>query len=354
MTRLDGRTAVAGERSLLDLVVHEIETSGPMAYSRYVDLALYEPELGFYATGGAGRRRDFITSPEVGPLFGAVVGRALDTWWDELGGPDPFTFVEVGAGPGALARAVLAAAPRCASALRYVAVESSAEQRARHPAGIESVADLPGPVDVGVVFANELLDNLPFDVLAFDSGDGWREIRVGVAPDGGLAEVTVPTGRGPELVAGTPPGSLRIPDLVAARSWLTRALATIRRGRVVVIDYAVPSYPVEPDRAWLRTYRNHERGGDPLDQPGSQDITIDVAIDQLAAVRTPDHVRSQGIWLRRHGIDELVEEGRRYWHEHAAAPDVAALRHRSRVPESEALLDPGGLGAFSVLEWQVS
>ena len=62
--------------------------------------------------GRAGRRGDFITSPEVGPLFGAVVARALDAWWAEAGEPDVFTVVEAGAGPGTLARSVLAAAPR--------------------------------------------------------------------------------------------------------------------------------------------------------------------------------------------------------------------------------------------------
>ena len=75
-----------------------------------MDLALYG-EHGFYASGGrAGRRGDFITSPEVGPLFGAVLARAIDAWWNELGRPSDFAVVEAGAGPGTLARAILAAA----------------------------------------------------------------------------------------------------------------------------------------------------------------------------------------------------------------------------------------------------
>ena len=79
-----------------------------------------------HPAGPAGRRGDFITSPEVGPLFGAVVARALDTWWREVGEPDPFVVVEAGAGPGTLCRTVLAASPACAPALRYVLVERSA------------------------------------------------------------------------------------------------------------------------------------------------------------------------------------------------------------------------------------
>src|SRR5690349_24077989 len=98
-----------------------------------MDLALYDEQRGFFAKRGeAGRRGDFLTSPEVGPLFGAVLARALDTWWDELGAPDPFVLIEAGAGTGTLWRAVRAAAPRCAAALRPVLVERSARLRAEH------------------------------------------------------------------------------------------------------------------------------------------------------------------------------------------------------------------------------
>src|SRR5262245_8819917 len=141
-----------------------------------MELALYG-EHGFYSRGGrAGRRGDFLTSPEVGPLFGAVVARFLDAEFERLGRPRPFTFVDAGAGTGTLARAVLAARPACADALRYVAVEVSEAQRGQHPAGVESVAALPrGPID-GVVMANELLDNLPFRLVVFDGA--WREAFV--------------------------------------------------------------------------------------------------------------------------------------------------------------------------------
>src|SRR4051794_6525789 len=147
--------------SAADEVRSAIETAGGLLrFDEYVDLALYG-EHGFYNAGGqAGRRGgDFLTSPEVGPLFGAVLARAIDGWWRRLGEPDDFTVVDAGAGPGTLARTILAAEPACAP--RYVTVEVSAVQRAQHPNGAEALAELPTGI-TGVVLANELLDNLPF------------------------------------------------------------------------------------------------------------------------------------------------------------------------------------------------
>ena len=126
----------------------------------------------------------------------------------------------------------------------------------------------------------------------------------------------------------------------------------MRNGSVVAIDYCsatTAELAARPWREWLRTYRGHERGGHYLTDPGQQDITTEVAIDQLP---TPDAVRSQAQWLQLHGIADLVEAGKQYWAEHAARPDLTAMRMRSRVSEAEALLDLAGLGAFSVLEWR--
>ena len=112
-------------------------------FDEWMDRALYGPS-GFYTTGGrAGRRGDFLTSPEVGPLFGAVVARALDAEWKRLGCPSEFQVVEVGAGPGTLARSILAAEPGVLrhGALQYTCVEVSEEQRALHPNGVRSTAE---------------------------------------------------------------------------------------------------------------------------------------------------------------------------------------------------------------------
>src|SRR5262249_3841583 len=105
---------------------------------------------------------------------------------------------------------------------------------------------------------------------------------------------------------------------------------------------------------WLRTYRDHGRGAPPLRAPGDQDITIDVPREFLvhAAARAGFALEqdvTQAEWLRELGVDDLVEEARREWDARAHVGDLEAVRHRSRVTEGAALLDPSGLGAHHVL-----
>lgn len=320
-------------------------------FSEFMDRALYG-DHGFYtSTGRAGRRGDFITSPEIGPLFGAVVARYLDAEWRRLGRPERFRVVEAGAGPGTLARSVLAAAPECATALSYATVELSAEQRALHPESVEAFAEMPTEPFDGVVIANELLDNLPFRLTVHDGA--WREAFVVELPDGRLVEqLSAPFDPRPTVLPERAPLGARAPLQDAANDWVTSARQLLRSGSLLVIDYCTATTAElagRPWREWLRTYRGHERGDHYLVDPGSQDITTEVAVDQLPE---PDAVRTQAQWLQLHGIAELVEEGRRYWTEHAARPDLTAMKMRSRVSEAEALLDPSGLGAFTVLEYR--
>ena len=318
-----------------------------------MQLALYG-EGGFYSgSGRAGRRGDFLTSPEVGPLFGQVVANAIDAVWAKLGSPDGFTVVEVGAGPGTLARSILTAQPKCLVSGAYIAVEVSASQRELHPDGITSTAEMPTAIEYGVIIANELFDNLPFELWVFD--DGWRQSHI-IEQGDGFAEIlqNAPT---PACLPTRVPHGSRAPVHTAAVQWLTKALACLQHGSLIAFDYCTPltaEVASMPWREWLRTYAGHERGVHYLRNAGEQDITTQVCIDQLAAVREPDAVRSQSQFLQLWGIDELVAEGRRVWEESAASPTLAAMKMRSRVSESEALLDQTGLGNFTVLQWNNS
>lgn len=316
-----------------------------------MSLALYG-DGGFYRTGGiAGRRGDFITAPEVGPLFGTLIGRHLDSEWERLGRPAVFTVVDAGAGPGTMARSILAAEPACRAAMRVVAVESSPVQRDRHPDDVESRATMPDEPFVGVVIANELLDNIPFRLAVYD--DGWREAYVVDGGGGAFAEVlSAPFDPRPPALPERAAHGARAPLFDGAAVWLAEARRLVTAGSVLVVDYAVATtveLASRPWRDWLRTYRGHELGEHYLAAPGTQDITADVALDQLPE---PDAVRSQAQFLERWGIEELVEEGRQRWLAVAARPDLTALRMRSRIREAEALLDPDGLGAFTVAEWR--
>ncbi len=375
--------------SARDEIVERIGREGPIAFDTYVELALYG-EGGFFTRArGAGRAgRDFVTSPEVGPLFGALVARALDGWWVDAGSPDPFLVIEAGAGRGRLAADVLAAAPACAGALRYVLVERSPALRAgqRDLVTVEPFEDALGPTvrddedapmpvtgmgpiataldDLpavpldGVVVANELLDNLPFRVVE-RRDDVWCEVRVGLDGDE-LVETVVPAtselAAEADVVVTDPPDGTRVPVPTALVEWLRACAAALRRGRLVVVDYTATSAALveRGSGGWLRTYRDHGRGAPALAAPGDQDITADVPSEFLvhAAARAGLHLErdlSQAEWLTELGVESVVADARRDWDARAHVGDLEAVRHRSRVSEGAALVDPAGLGAHRVL-----
>ena len=374
---------------LADRLAERIRRLGPLPFDAWMDAALYDPEGGFFARGGGAGRAgsDFITSPEVGALFGTLVARWADRWWDHLGRPDPYLVVDAGAGRGRLARAVLAASPRCGPALRYVMVERSVTLREMQrdavsvePAEIAlgpamapepdeapepvpglgplvtSLPDLPAAPFVGVVVANELLDNLPFRIVQRGAG-GWLEIRVGEGP----AEVAIPAHEALAAEADAlvgdldvPPGA-RFPVQTAMKDWLAELGGVLRRGAVAVVDYAAPVGEIlaRGQDGWLRTYRSHGRSGSPLDAPGTQDITADICLEALrrAAARSRFTVveeTTQSDWLRAQGLDQLVSDAREAWHARTAN-DLTALKARSLVQEADALTDAAGLGAHRVV-----
>jgi len=205
-------------------------------------------------------------------------------------------------------------------------------------------SDELGSLQGAVVIANELLDNLPFRVFERIE-TGWADVYVGET-----GEELEPTS-GADPVAGLAAQigiGERIPVHDRASAWVRSVLGG-GASRLVAFDYGAESTTSLGKRGgWLRTYRGHERGDDPYFEPGRWDITTGIGFDQLP---TPTELSTQASFLRHWGIEGLVAEGRRHWNDHASRPDLAAMRMRSRISESEALLDPNGLGGWFVAIW---
>ncbi|MDG2218500.1 MAG: SAM-dependent methyltransferase [Acidimicrobiales bacterium] len=341
--------------SLAGRLRSEITQHGSMAVSDYVEAALYDPEEGFYSVAGrAGRRGDFLTSPEVGPLFGAVIARVIDGVWIAAGRPEEFRVVEYGAGPGTLCRAVLAAEPGCAvtGSLEWVMVEVSVAQRADHPTGpnCRSVADDSEIDGANFLLANEFFDNLPFDIVAHRA-EGWVERRVALHDDV-FVLVDGQTAAVPAGAEGLPPGA-ELPVHSHLAPWLVRTKARFAEAPLLAFDYgATASEVAGRGVGWLRAFRSHGSDTAWLATPGLYDITTDVVLEQVDAALSISHVETQSEFLRRHGIEDLVEEGKQVWAGSGHIADLAAVKARSRIREAESLLDPAGMGGFLALYWR--
>ena len=326
-----------------------------MPFERFMELALYDPDGGFFGSGKLRSEKagDFLTSPEVSPLFGETLAIYLQRERERIG--EPFTVVEVGAGSGSLLKGLLSSGE-----VQVVAVDTSpaARDALRSFLPPESVTGgLPDTIR-GVVIANELVDNLPM-ALAQRIDGVWRERWVGVDGDS-LVFVDADPRR--EVVnwltafAGDVSDGDWVEVQLWARSWLEDVLARLEAGSVLLIDYGDTAEGLLSRRqdGTLRTYRAHHLGPHPLDEPGETDITADVNFSALVATAQATgavvELHRQDDFLSSLGLRDRLGELRRAELEAARQTDeIERLRLRTLKTEAETLLHPRGLGDFRVM-----
>ena len=326
-------------------------------------MALYEPGLGYYTSDRVvlGREGDYLTSPEVTPVFGSMLGRQLREMWEALDRPSPLDLVEAGAGSGAMARDVLSWARRTApdmfQALKYTVIEISEPLRARQRTRLEAeglaakarwLDELPTDI-TGVIFSNELLDAMPVHRVTVEDGE-LREVFVTWNGERLSEESRDPP---PDIVAHfdgisvRPAEGCRAEVNLEALDWTRGAARSLERGFVITIDYGYEAEelyaPWRTDGTLLCFYR-HNPSNDPYVRIGRQDMTSHI---DLTSARRAGEAKglvtlglvTQSEFLANLGIGEAMQQ-----------PEGADLEEyftrRRAVTE---LLDPGGLGRIRVL-----
>ncbi len=291
-----------------------------MPFRRFMELALYHPEFGYYASGRAriGRSGDFFTNVSVGPLFGRLLARQVAEMWRTLGAPADFAIIEQGAHGGDLAADVLGGLrdifPECHESVRYLVVEPFAKLAARQRERLAAFAGRMkwvralGDVHVadGVHLSNELPDAFPVHLVKW-SGGAWREQMV-VAQQGRFvfAEGAAPAGALREACARIPgplPEGYTTEVNLAAAAWIREVAATLQRGFVLAVDYGFPRleyYAPTRIAGTLSAYANHRRERDPLARPGEIDLTAHVEFDSLIEAATAAGLRLEGFTDQHH------------------------------------------------------
>ena len=331
---------------LADLIAHEIrERGGWMRFERFMELALYAPGLGYYSGGrrviGAGPQdgSDFVTAPELTPLFGKVLAAQLRQALDATGTNEVWEF---GAGTGALAEQLLGELGE--RLRRYTIVDLSGTLRDRqhqrlqkeHPELVHKViwADsLPDTME-GVIVGNEVLDAMPVHLMSWD-GERWMERGVGLAgadspadakPEGSMD--TAPRFMWLDRPApeGVRPPTERadneyVPGTVTethgqAEAFVTTLAERMTRGAAFFLDYGFPEaeyYHPQRTGGTLMCHHLHQSDPDPLVKVGEKDITSHVNFTGIALAGQEANwevlgYTSQGRFLTNCGLGEALAQ----------------------------------------------
>ncbi len=357
---LPDERAQVHSRQLAEHVCEAMANAGGwLDFARFMELLLYAPGLGYYAAGSIkfGAAGDFITAPEMTPIFARTLANPVGGILRELGEGEKTTILELGAGSGKLARDLLLALETPPQ--HYLILEVSPDLRQRQQ---QTLAALPEdlrrrvqwrdcwPDDVrGVILANEVLDALPFHRLRHTGGQ-WFQGGVSQGMQGWqwdyrpLENISLTDGL-PDMKDFPDPYETEVCPL--AEGWMATLAASLTMGCAILIDYGFPSreyYHPQRSNGTLMCHYRHHAHGDVFLYPGLQDITAHVDFTRLARVARHHGLKvkswqNQARWLIDEGIIQQLEISRS-----VENPDYTAL---SAV---QTLLSPAEMGElFKVL-----
>ena len=288
-------------------ICSEIAEKGSMTFARFMEVALYHPEFGYYTAPQAaqriGRGGDFYTSVSVGETFGALLAHQFTEMWEAMGKPFQFNLLELGAHRGQLAEDVQGwierMRPEFLAALRY------------------ETRDYPGELPMGVqgcIYSNELVDSMPVHRVTFHAGE-WFELFV-VEREEGLVLLPAPLSS-EELAAEIQ--RLPLPPIegytteihLAARRWIEGVAASLERGFVLTIDYGLSAeeyYAPHRKDGTLLCFERHRTNNAPLERVGQQDITAHVNFTSLVEQGTSAGLEMLGFTDQSRFIAGLMEK----------------------------------------------
>lgn len=350
-----GADALAHSHRLAMLIREEIEAAqGALPFSRFMERCLYAPGLGYYSAGATkfGAAGDFVTAPELGPLFATCVAEAVAPVLQQLG--PQAEFVEIGGGSGAFAETMLKRLLALdALPSRYAILEPSADLRERQrerlgrgliPPVFALVEWLEGPPEAewnGVLFANEVIDALPTARFTLRDGEVFEE-HVTVDASGRFQREDRPADallaaavRHVERYLGAPfADGYRSELLPQLPYWVQAVMGGLQEGAMLFVDYGYPRreyYLPQRDSGTLRAFYRHHTHNDAHLWPGLQDLTASVDFTALAEAGTHagfdlEGYCNQAAFLLGNGLDQRLQEAEA----RADAVLLQRLRHEAK------------------------